>query len=281
MSVSEPVMDQVLRLVREAGEEILRWYGDPGAVEEKDDRSPLTAADRAAHEHLVTGLSRVAPSIPILSEESPPEAIEGREAWERHWLVDPLDGTKEFLKGTGEFTVNVALVESSRPTIGIVHVPASGSTYRASEAWGAQKAGKQGRFLPIQTRPFEQGSPVLVGSRDHVGPSVHKLANALGPAVEFTSLGSSLKFCLVAEGRADLYLRDRPTMEWDTAAAQCIVERAGGGVLGLGDASSGALQYNKSNLLNPSFLCVGDLGGPWRTLVRQIGGWDGANDAKN
>lgn len=281
MSVAGLEMDRVVRLVHEAGELIMQWYSDPGGIEEKKDKSPLTAADRAAHEHLVAGLSRMSPSIPVLSEESPPGATEGREDWERYWLVDPLDGTKEFLKGTGEFTVNVALIEGSRPTVGIVHVPALGSTYRASDTWGAEKAERDSTFSSIQTRPFDPHSPVLVGSRDHAGPSVQGLAGALGPAVEFTSLGSSLKFCLVAEGRADLYLRDRPTMEWDTAAAQCIVERAGGGVYGVEEPSGMPLQYNKSSLLNPSFLCVGDPQGPWRALMRQTGGPSGTDDTTN
>ena len=203
--------DALVALVREAGDEILGWYGVPGEVEEKEDRTPLTAADLASHAHLVNGLSRLSPSIPVLSEESPSEALVGRKSWGRFWLVDPLDGTKEFLKGTGEFTVNVALIEEGRPAVGVVHVPALGSTYRASEDWGAQKAGEDGRFQSIHSRGFEARAPVLVGSRDHAGPAVERLATLLGPGMEFTSMGSSLKFCLVAEGRADLYLRDRPT----------------------------------------------------------------------
>lgn len=262
--------DALVALVREAGEEILGWYGVPGEVEEKEDRTPLTAADLASHAHLINGLSRLSPSIPVLSEESPSEALVGRKSWGRFWLVDPLDGTKEFLKGTGEFTVNVALIEEGRPVVGIVHVPALGSTYRASEDWGAQKVGEDGRFQSIHSRGFEARAPVLVGSRDHAGPAVERLATLLGPGMEFTSMGSSLKFCLVAEGRADLYLRDRPTMEWDTAAAQCIVERAGGGVFALGDSLVGTpLQYNKLTLRNPRFVCVGDPDGPWRELIRR------------
>ena len=229
-------MDALVALVREAGEEILGWYGAPGEVEDKEDRTPLTAADRVSHAQ----------------------------------LVDPLDGPKEFLKGTGEFTVNVALIEEGLPVVGIVHVPALGSTCRASEDWGAQKAGVDGRFQSISSRGFDARAPVLVGSRDHAGPVVEQLATLLGSTMEFTSMGSSLKFCLVAEGRADLYLRDRPTMEWDTAAAQCIVERAGGGVFALDDSLVGTpLQYNKLTLCNPHFLCVGDPDGPWRELIRR------------
>jgi len=272
MSVPGLEMDRVVQLVHEAGELIMRGYSDPGGSEGKEDKSPVTPVARAAHEHLVAGLSRVSPSIPVLLEESAAEATEGREGWECYWLVDLLDGTKGFLKGTGEFTANVALIEGSRPTVGIVHVPALGSMYRASDSWGAEKAERDSRFLPIQGRSFDPRSPVLVGSQDHAGSSVRGLAGALGTGVEFTSLGSSLKFCPVVEGRADLCLRDQPTMELDTAEDQCIVARAGGGVYGLEDASVMPLQYNKSSLLNPSFLCVGDPEGPWRALMSQTGG---------
>ena len=266
---SANLLDTVVDFVYEAGERILELYGVPSTVEEKEDRSPLTAADRAAHEHLVDRLSSFTPSIPLLSEESPQDAIAQRRNWERFWLVDPLDGTKEFIRGSGEFTVNVALIEGGRPVIGIVHVPALNTTYRASKDSGAEKAGEDGRFRRIRTRRFDSESPVLVGSRDHAGRGVGRLATSLGRGVRFTSLGSSLKFCLVAEGLADLYLRDRPTMEWDTGAAQCIVEQAGGGVFALDDSAPGArLKYNKDSLRNPHFLCVGDLDGPWRELSR-------------
>ncbi|MSR22653.1 MAG: 3'(2'),5'-bisphosphate nucleotidase [Gemmatimonadetes bacterium] len=262
-------MDDLVRVARRAGEEILRWYGAPGAVHVKEDRTPLTEADRAAHRLLVRELPSIVPGVPVLSEES--EGVErvDRLGWTRFWLVDPLDGTKEFLKGTGEFTVNVALIEDGRPVVGVVHVPATGRTYRASPALGAQMADKDGPFRPIRSRPFPPDSPVLVASRDHSGPGVEALARALGPSVQFTSLGSSLKFCVVAEGRADLYLRDLHTMEWDTAAAQCIVERAGGAVYGLisGGLSVGVkLRYNKSTLENPPFLTVGDPSGAWRDM---------------
>ena len=270
MSDASTRMEGLVDLVHGAGREILKWYGRGGRVEEKEDCTPLTDADRASHVHLIEGLSRLTPKIPVISEESPSSEIKGGREWERYWLVDPLDGTKEFLKGTGEFTVNVALIEAGRPVIGIVHVPVLGDTYRASLEHGSEKAASDGRFASIQSRPFETDEPVLVGSRDHAGPAVERLAHLLGSHVQFTSMGSSLKFCLVAEGRADLYLRDRPTMEWDTAAAQCIVECAGGGVFALDESTVGTvLRYNKPTLLNPHFLCVGDLDGPWRELSRQ------------
>jgi 3'(2'), 5'-bisphosphate nucleotidase len=261
------MIDDLVSIVRRAGERILEFYDDPGRITEKENRTPLTEADHAAHRLLAGELRALAPGIPVLSEESPEHEIAERRSWRRFWLVDPLDGTKEFLKRTGEFTVNVALVEDGRPTVGVVHVPVSGRTYRASAELGAQVGEGAADFRPIRTRSFAAGAPVLVASRDHAGPGVEALQKALGEGVELTNMGSSLKFCLVAEGRADLYLRDRPTMEWDTGAAQCIVEAAGGGVFGLDEAP---LVYNKTSLLNPSFLAVGDPSGPWRDLVRRI-----------
>ncbi len=263
--------EAVVELACDSGLEILKWYRRPMEVTEKKDTSPLTSADHAAHRHLVSGLSELTPDIPVLSEESPARSTSDRLDWGRHWLIDPLDGTKEFLKGTGEFTVNVALIDKGRPMVGIVHAPAVGQTYRASHEWGAQVSDGDGPFRPIRTRRFRAKEPILVASRDHAGPAVDVLAGRLGPQVRFTSMGSSLKFCLVADGRADMYLRDRPTMEWDTDAAQCIVEHAGGGVFELDESQDQrTLHYHKPSLVNPGFLCVGDPDGPWRALLQGI-----------
>jgi len=271
--LSADAVEALLQIVRDAGAEILRYYGAPGAVVEKEDRTPLTAADRAAHTLIVRELGRLTPDIPVLSEESEPDELEGREGWGRFWLVDPLDGTKEFLKRTGEFTVNVALIEAGVPTLGVVYVPALGVTYLGSEALGAQKSEGGGPFRSIRTRPFStdpQAEPVLVASRDHAGPGVAALASALGERVRFTSMGSSLKFCLVAEGVADLYLRDLPTMEWDTGAAHAVLRHAGGEVYGVEGAGQPApLRYNTPTLRNPHFLAVGDPSGPWRSLYQE------------
>ncbi len=268
---SAVAIDDLLEIVYAAGREILQWYGNPGEVESKDNASPLTRADRAAHSLLVRELSAFTPDVPVLSEESPEEEVRDRRTWRRFWLVDPLDGTKEFLKGSGEFTVNVALVEEGRPVLGVVHVPPSGRTYRSTAERGAELGGVDDPFRSIRTRPFPSASPVLVASRDHAGPGVEALVRELDEkvegTVEFTSMGSSLKFCIVAEGKADLYLRDRPTMEWDTGAAQSVLERAGGGVYSL--AAGASLAYNKESLRNPPFLAVGDPSGPWRDLIHQ------------
>jgi len=291
--IPEDWIDDLVEIVHGAGVEILRWYGIDAAVVLKEDRTPLTEADRGAHRHLVRELSRLAPSLPVLSEESSEAEISGRASWDRFWLVDPLDGTKEFLKRSGEFTVNVALVDRGEVRVGIVHLPASGKTYRAAASIGAQMADRGAEFQPIRTRVFPPANPVLVASKDHQGNEVVALARALGPGVEFARMGSSLKFCLVAEGRADLYLRDLPTMEWDTGAAQCIVQMAGGQVyvwpslrsspvtedvsallatVGAGEEGEGvtSLRYNKASLKNPSFLVVGDPTGGWRGPVGEV-----------
>ncbi|MBA4157456.1 MAG: 3'(2'),5'-bisphosphate nucleotidase CysQ [Gemmatimonadetes bacterium] len=252
-------------IATQAGRCILAFYRRAGAVEQKADASPLTQADRAAHELILQKLRRLTPEIPVLSEESSAEEIAGRHSWTRFWLVDPLDGTKEFLKQTGEFTVNLALIEEGAPVLGVVHVPVRSLTYHA--AWG------QGAYLwlppeeprRVRVRRADPARLVMVASRDHAGPRVRALLERL-PGAQTLSMGSSLKFCLVAEGGADLYLRDLPTMEWDTAAAQCIVEEAGGEVT---DLAGHRLRYNKPILQNPPILTVGDRKLDWKRYVRR------------
>lgn len=268
--MDRPAMGDVVAAAVAAGTEILRWYGGDVPTEEKQDRTPLTAADRAAHESLREGLAKVAPTIPFLSEESEVSEVAGRDSWQRYWLVDPLDGTKEFLKGTGEFTVNIALVEEGRPILGVVHAPALEKTWTGADGVArVVESGSDGRTIAV--RRVDPARPVVVASRDHSGPDVERFVRRLGPGVEFASMGSSLKFCLVAEGRADVYLRDGPTMEWDTGAADCIVDAAGGSVVSLARGDAGRpLRYNKPSLLNPGFLCMGDRQFPW------VGVWNEA-----
>jgi 3'(2'), 5'-bisphosphate nucleotidase len=266
--VTLPSLDAVTELAWRAGAEILRHYGREGPVDRKADGSPVTAADRAAHVTLEKGLRAVSPTVAFVSEESVPEAAAGRRIGERFWLVDPLDGTKEFLRASGQFTVNIALIEAGEAVLGVVHAPALDRTYRAERGSGAERRNDGGGYERVRTRPFTGDRPILVASRSHSGAGVEAFARALGPAVEFTSMGSSLKFCLVAEGKADLYLRDGPTMEWDTAAAQCVVEGAGGEVYSFADSRLGAaLTYDKPDLRNPHFLCAGDPTGSWRNLT--------------
>jgi 3'(2'), 5'-bisphosphate nucleotidase len=221
-------------------------------VDFKADNSPLTQADLASHQYIVTRLRALTPDLPILSEESQEVAASTRQGWQTFWLVDPLDGTKEFVQRNGEFTVNIALVSGHRPVLGVVHVPVLDLTYWAADGHGAFKAvGEDTLQLHANkalSRPLR-----IVASRSHAGPATEAfLANLQHDyELEVVSKGSSLKLCMVAEGSADLYPRLGPTMEWDTAAAQCIVAQADGQVTTLDNTP---LQYNKANLLNPFFM---------------------------
>jgi 3'(2'), 5'-bisphosphate nucleotidase len=254
---------KVCELARQAGEKIMHFYEGGASVTWKKDASPLTSADSASHDFLMKSLRSLTPETPVISEESD-EAINGVvPAGTSFWLVDPLDGTKEFIKGTNEFTVNVALIEAGQPAMGVVYAPALDVMYyglRNSGSWrqvGAEPA------TPISVRPADSSRMSIVASKDHAGPLVGAmLARLTDPQLQ--SMGSSLKFCLVAEGKADLYLRDLPTMEWDTAAAQCVVEAAGGEVYTL---DGKPLQYGKPTLKNSAIMTVGDTKFDWLSLV--------------
>lgn len=254
------LLDPLCELARKAGERIMAVYQQDFEVDTKDDDSPLTEADRSAHDALVAGLQELTPDVPILSEEGDQTDYATRREWNNYWLIDPLDGTKEFVKKNGEFTVNIALIQGQRPIIGIVHAPALDTTYFAAKGKGAFRT-RDGETESIHTRSLDEDTPMtVVVSRSHRGEAVDTLLERL-PEHETTSVGSSLKFCLVAEGRADLYPRFGPTSEWDTAAAQCIVETAGGKV-SLVDQQP--LPYNsKESLLNPDFLVFGDPAHDW------------------
>jgi len=257
------LLPDVLRLVTEAEKAILEVYASGHEVEYKSDDSPITRADRAAHEILVAGLTRLTPDVPVLSEESTAQhAREVRGAWREFWLVDPLDGTKEFISRNGEFTVNVALVRDHRPVLGVVGAPVLGVTYYGAEGHGAFKLQPGRPAERIHVRPAADPL-VVVGSRSHRGDSLDGVLAKLG-AHELRPMGSSLKFCLVAEGAADFYPRLGPTSEWDTAAAQAVVEAAGGAVTAL---DGRPLRYNeRDTLLNPHFLAVGDTSRAWHAL---------------
>ena len=255
------LLEPVKALARQAGERILEVYNSRDyTVEEKDDRSPLTTADLASHNAIVEGLGRLTPGIAVLSEESAGLPYSERSGWRRYWLVDPLDGTREFIKRNGEFTVNIALIEDGVPVLGVVHVPVTGVSYSACRGCGAFKQAGSGRPQPIRVRRLDGGPVMVVGSRSHRGKSLNAFLEKLGDH-EMVGMGSSLKLCLVAEGRADIYPRLGPTSEWDTAAAQCIVEQAGGQVT---DTGMRPLRYNtKDSLLNPFFLVFGDDSRDW------------------
>jgi len=264
------LLEEVVALSHEAGRRILAVYerADHG-VTEKDDRSPLTEADMASHHAIVAGLRRIAPDIPVLSEESSDVPWETRRQWRRYWLIDPLDGTKEFIKRNGEFTVNIALIEDGRPVLGVVHVPVLDLTYYACRGGGAwrRRDGEAPERIRVRDRC---GEPVVVaGSRSHRGDSLNRFLERLGEH-ELISMGSALKLCLVAEGRADVYPRLGPTSEWDTAAAQAVVEEAGGRVT---DLDLRPLRYNsKESLLNPHFIVFGDASRDWKALLGESEG---------
>ena len=247
------LLPDVTRIAREAGAIILQIYHQMDIrVDFKTDHSPLTQADLASHQHIVTRLQSLTPDLPILSEESQEVATSTRRGWQTFWLVDPLDGTKEFVQRNGEFTVNIALVTGQCPVLGVVHVPILDLTYWAADGQGAFRTTGEHTTQLHANRTL--GRPLrVVASRSHAGPTTEAFLTNLRHdyALEVVSKGSSLKFCLVAEGTADLYPRLGPTMEWDTAAAQCIVTQAGGQVTTLQNTP---LQYNKTNLLNPFFM---------------------------
>jgi 3'(2'), 5'-bisphosphate nucleotidase len=259
------LLRQVAKAVCEAGQKVMHFYRGDMDVRFKEDNSPLTAADRASHCFLLQALRDITPGIDVVSEESAADycgSVIGRSSY---WLVDPLDGTKEFIKGTNEFTVNAALIESGRPVLGIVHAPALRLTYYGLQNGGAWREAGSEPPTPISIREANSSQLGVVASKDHAGPLVNAmLVHLKNP--ELRSMGSSLKFCLVAEGKADLYLRDLPTMEWDTAAAQCIVEAAGGGVYSLGGET---LRYGKPGLKNPAIMTVGDARLEWRRWITQ------------
>jgi len=262
---SSALIDGVLAACREASARILEIYASEDFdVEHKDDDSPLTRADMASHETLVAALGRLTPDIPVLSEESAEVAFDRRRDWQRLWVVDPLDGTREFIKRNGEFTINVALVEHQRPVLGVIVVPVQRLAYSGIVGDGARRwagfGAEGGAGQVITTRRPPADPPVVLGSRSHANPRTEAYFASLGPH-EKISRGSALKFCAVAEGQADLYPRLGPTSEWDTAAGEAIVTAAGGRVW-LPDGRD--LRYNaRESLLNGDFLVAGDPEARW------------------
>lgn len=260
MSELERLIPQVADIARHAAAAILEVYSGSFAVRNKADNSPVTAADMAAHHCIVDGLAKLTPQWPVLSEEAANIPWSERRQWQRYWLVDPLDGTREFVKRNGEFTVNIALIDGSESVLGVVLAPVTGHLYSACQGAGARVERKPGA-IPEAIETCEPQSPLRVaGSRSHARPEQIEMLAKLGET-ESIALGSSLKFCLIAEAGADLYLRLGPTSEWDTAAAHCVLAEAGGAVL---DLDGQPLRYNqKESLINPSFIAVGDPSRDW------------------
>jgi 3'(2'), 5'-bisphosphate nucleotidase len=253
-------LERLVDISRRAGQLILEWYdGDMGITTKADD-SPLTHADLASHELITAELAKHWPHTPILSEESAQISWQTRQGWKQYWLVDPLDGTKEFINRNGEFTVNIALIRDHLPVLGVVHVPVTDTSYFGAGQYGAWRQHEHSPATIIEVRQPAAEPAVIVGSRSHANPELASQLNQLG-AHELTSMGSSLKFCRVAEGLADFYPRLGLTSEWDTAAAQAVVEAAGGQVVKMDGTK---LTYNtKDSYLNPNFFVFGDPAREW------------------
>jgi 3'(2'), 5'-bisphosphate nucleotidase len=249
--VTRALRSAVVDLVREAGRATMTYYDAPDSagVREKDDRSPVTLADEVAHGILLHGLRRIDPDTPVVSEEAAAADFETRRGWRRFWLVDPLDGTKEFIKRRAEFTVNVALIEDGEPVLGVVEAPALDLVYWAVKGGGAWREEKGGAAERIHSTVPAPGEPLtVVESLSHPSQELEEYLKTI-PVAKRVKAGSSLKFCWVAEGRADIYPRLGPTMEWDVAAGDCVYRQSGRD----GERPS-PLTYNKPDLRNPSFV---------------------------
>lgn len=254
----------VKAIAHEAGEAIMKCYEGHFCVEQKSDDSPVTEADYAAHHIIAAGLARLTPEWPVLSEEGDDIPFQQRRQWRRYWLVDPLDGTREFIKCNDEFTVNIALIEDHRPVLGMIQVPVTRECYFAAAGGSAWYQAPGDEALAIGVRPWDGGTITIAGSRSHRMPIFCAFLEFFDD-YRVLSLGSSLKSCYVAQGRADIYARFGPTSEWDTAAAQCVLEAAGGR---LTDLELRPLRYNtKESLLNPPFFAFGDRRHDWRRYV--------------
>jgi 3'(2'), 5'-bisphosphate nucleotidase len=243
----------IIAIAREAGQGIMTIYDGPQAgfqTRLKSDDSPLTIADKISNDVIVFGLKELYPTIPIISEEGKAIPYEERKYWEYFWCVDPLDGTKEFIKRNGEFTVNIALIHRNKPVLGIIYVPVRDVVYYGSEQGGSWKVDADGVVTKLEISTPEK-EWVSVGSRSHASEEETQVLAAY-PVTSSISIGSSLKFCMVAEGRAQIYYRHGPTMEWDTAAGHAIVNSSGGTVT---QPDGQLFTYNKPSLLNGSFLC--------------------------
>lgn len=258
-NLPHPLLAPVIDMARRAGEVILPHWRTDVAIITKADESPVTAADLAAHHLLVAGLRALAPDIHVLSEEDAAIPLSERATWERWWLVDPLDGTKEFISGSEEFTVNIALIERGRVVFGVVSMPTNNRCYFGGAKLGAWRSDDEDHLMPIKVRDVLRADEAftVVASRRHTSPEQERLLAGLSESLgelQLTNIGSSLKFCLLAEGAADCYPRLAPTSQWDTAAAQGVLEGAGGEVLEL---SGEAFSYPpRESMLNPFFLAL-------------------------
>ncbi|MDG1733712.1 MAG: 3'(2'),5'-bisphosphate nucleotidase CysQ [Thalassotalea sp.] len=266
MTEATTLLDIAIETAKKAGVEVMRFY-DQGDFEEytKSDDSPVTSADLAANQIIVDELNRLTPNIPIISEESDNLKLAQRVNWERYWLLDPIDGTGEFIAGSGDFAVNIALVENNWPVIGVIHAPAHNTTYFAEQGEGAFKESEQG-IVQINVAEYDGKRALNVGVSRRQKLSV--MAQYLNDNYQYNHipLGScSLKSCQIAEGITDCYLRIGPTGEWDTGASHCILEEAGGTIM---DSELNSLSYNKrESLMNPDFIGLGNIDIPWAEII--------------
>lgn len=236
-----------------AGKIILKTHKAEFTISTKDDKSPVTEADKKSHDYITNQLRKLYPNIPVLSEESNKEDCAQRLSWESYFLIDPLDGTKEFINKNNEFTVNIALISKNKPAIGIVHAPALGITFFASEGNGAFKILTNGSIVKLKSNSHNSKINIVI-SRSHFSPRTRKFIDLYSDEFKISEIkiGSSLKLCLIAEGKADIYPRMIPTSEWDIAAAHCILNESGGFIKVLDENID--LTYNKDSLRNPYFV---------------------------
>lgn len=264
------LLPQVIEIARSAGQLILDIYQKKQYEEyTKSDETPVTSADIAAHKLITERLSELTPDIPVLSEEAADISLEQRAQWQRYWLVDPLDGTQEFIARSGDFATIIALIDNNQPTMGVVYGPVSGVTYYAYSGKGAWKIPDMSESVRINTHKHEQPGQniaIAISRRQDINRITSRMSSAWN--YELIPLGSAaLKACLVAEGAVDCYLRLGPTGEWDTAATQCIVEEAGGRIL---STQLAPLSYNERETLeNPNFIVLGDEALPWDDILQR------------
>lgn len=246
------ILPDVIKIADEASEKVLHIYQSDFKVNYKEDHSPITAADIASHDIIVKGLRQISRDIPILSEEGAEIPWEERKKWRRFWLIDPIDGTKDFTQRTGEFTVNIAMIEDGEPVMGVVTAPALKEAFWGIKGEGAHMRDRTGRVHRIRVAEPKDTLRV-VASKNHLNEETRAFIETLG-SHETVQAGSSLKFCRIAEGHADIYPRMGPTSEWDTAAAHAVLVAAGGKVQ---TPEGQPLIYGKENILNPNFIAAG------------------------
>ncbi len=258
------LLQEINEVARTSGSIIRKYFHTtPYDVDIKNDKSPVTTADLAANEFIEQQLSILAPDVPRISEESDSTSFEIRKHWDTFWLIDPLDGTREFIKNRPDFTVNIALIHHNQSVLGSIYLPIRDQLYYATAGDHAHRRDQENTPIVINVVPRTNLKPRICGSRSHPSKLMQKFLSNVGEH-ELLARGSSIKSCLVADGSADIYPRFGPTWEWDTAASQCIIEQAGGH---LTDLDMHALTYNKESLLNPSFLAFANSNADWKSHI--------------